>query len=109
MPVPCISGWKFEDGETVRLATLGAQCGVFPVFSWEKGKGGSVKDCPREAAERPSLEEFMGIQRRFTHLVYKEPKSGTYAVRAGREADMQRMRDWVQSNVERLYKLAELK
>ena len=109
VPAPCISGWKFEDGETVRLATLGAQAGVYPVFVWEKGKGGSIKDCSRDAAERPSLEEFLGMQRRFNHLVQKDPQTGTFGPRAGREADMQRMRDWVQGNVERLYKLAELK
>jgi pyruvate ferredoxin oxidoreductase beta subunit len=109
VPAPCISGWKFEDGETVELATLGAQTGVFPVFTWEKGKGGSVKDCSRVAAERPSLEKFLGMQRRFNHLVAKDPASGGYTVRAGREEDLQRMRAWVQSNVERLYHLAELK
>jgi len=109
VPAPCISGWKFEDGETIRLATLGAQSGVFPVFQWEKGKGGSVKDCDRDAAARPPVEEFLGMQRRFAHLVQKDPQTGAYGPRPGREADLQRMRDWVQSNVERLYTLAQLK
>ncbi len=109
VPAPCISGWKFEDGETVKLATIGAQAGAFPVFVWEKGKGGSVKDCAREAAERPAIEEFLGMQRRFYHMVQKDPESGRYVARKGREADLAKLRDWVQSNVERLYKLAELK
>jgi len=108
VPAPCISGWKFEDGETVHLAELGAQCGVYPAFIWERGKGGSVKDCSEATAERPPVEEFLGLQRRFHHLVQKDPQSGKYVARTGREADVQRLKDWTQSNVERLYRLATL-
>ena len=108
VPAPCISGWKYDDGETVRLATLGAQCGVFPAFVWERGKGGSVKDCARDAAERPPLEEFLGPQRRFHHLVQRDAVSGHYVARPERASDMERLRAWTQSNVERLYRLAEL-
>jgi pyruvate ferredoxin oxidoreductase beta subunit len=109
IPAPCISGWKYEDGETIRLATLGAQCGIFPAFVWEKGKGGSVKDCSLDAKERPPLESFLGMQRRFNHLVQKAPANGGYAVRPGKEPQMEKLREWTQSNVERLYRLAELK
>jgi len=108
VPAPCISGWKFDDGETVHLAELGAQCGTYPAFIWEQGKGGSVKDCALEAAERPAIEEFLGLQRRFHHLVQKDPQSGKFTARPGREADVERLRSWTQSNVERLYRLAEL-
>ncbi|HEU4725395.1 MAG TPA: hypothetical protein VFU59_08885, partial [Candidatus Eisenbacteria bacterium] len=109
VPAPCISGWKFDDGETVHLAELGAQCGAYPAFVWEKGKGGSVKDCPAEATERPAIEEFMGLQRRFHHLVQKDAETGKFRARDGREADVERLRAWTQSNVERLYGLAELR
>ena len=109
VPSPCISGWKFDDGEAVRIALLGAECGVFPAFVWERGKGGSVKDCAREAAERPPIEEFLGAQRRFHQLVRKEPESGRFQARPEREADMAELRAWVQGNVERLYRLAEWK
>lgn len=108
VPAPCISGWKFDDGETIRIATLGAQAGVFPAFVWERGKGGSVKDCAPEAAERPAVEEFLGSQRRFHHLVERDRENGAFRPRAGREADVERLRAWVQGNVERLYRLAEL-
>jgi len=108
VPAPCISGWKFDDGETVHLAELGAQCGAYPAFVWERGKGGAVKDCAREADDRPRLEEFLGLQRRFHHLVQKDPASGQFVARPGREPDVERMRSWTQSNVERLFRLAEL-
>ena len=76
---------------------------------WEKGKGGSVKDCAFDAKERPPLEDFLGMQRRFNHLVQKAPANGGYVVRQGKETHMERLREWTQSNVERLYRLAELK
>lgn len=109
IPAPCISGWKFEDGQTVEIGLLGARAGVFPVFVWERGKGGSVKDCPMDAQERPTVEEFLGSQRRFAHLVAKHPETGKPQARPGREGEMEQLKGWVQSNVERLYHLAELK
>ena len=109
VPAPCISGWKFEDGETIHLAELGAQTGAMPVFVWERGKGGSVKDCARDAAERPPIVSFLGLQRRFHHLVARDPASGVFVARPGAEADVERMREWTQGNVERLYALAELR
>ena len=109
VPAPCISGWKFEHGQTVELALLGARSGVFPAFVWERGKGGSVKDCPVEAAERPSIEQFLGEQRRFAHLVTKDKATGEAKVRPGREKDVENLKLWVQSNVERMYSLAGLK
>ena len=108
VPSPCISGWKFEDGMTVELALLGARCGVFPAFVWERGKGGSVKDCARTAAERPAIEEFLAAQRRFAHLVRRDRATGRATVLAGREEDVAKLRTWVDENVERLYRLAEL-
>jgi pyruvate/2-oxoacid:ferredoxin oxidoreductase beta subunit len=109
VPAPCISGWKFDDGETVRIALLGAQSGAFPAFSWQKGKGGTVLDCPPDQAERPPIEAFLGAQRRFHHLVQREPGTERFIARPGREEDVARLKTWVQGNVERLYRLAELK
>lgn len=109
IPAPCISGWKFEDGQTVELALLGARSGVFPAFVWERGKGGSVKDCALDAKERPDILQFLGMQRRFAHLVVKDKVTGEVKTRPEREEDMQRLRAWVQSNVERMYALGQLK
>ena len=109
IPAPCISGWKFEDGQTVELALLGARSGVFPAFVWERGKGGSVKDCALDAKERPDILQFLGMQRRFAHLVVKDKVTGEVKARPEREQDMERLRAWVQSNVERVYGLGQLK
>jgi pyruvate ferredoxin oxidoreductase beta subunit len=109
VPAPCISGWKFEDGQTIDLALAGARAGIFPTFVWERGKGGKVTDCPLNAAERPSIEEFLGMQRRFNHLVVKSKETGKFVVRPGQEESLEKLRAWTQGNVERLYRLAELK
>jgi pyruvate ferredoxin oxidoreductase beta subunit len=109
VPAPCITGWKFDDGRTIELAMLGARSGVFPAFVWERGKGGSVKDCDRDPASRPPISEFLGAQRRFQHMVEKDKETGRFKPRAGREPEMARLEEWVQGNVERLYRLAELK
>ncbi|HEV2106352.1 MAG TPA: thiamine pyrophosphate-dependent enzyme [Candidatus Eisenbacteria bacterium] len=108
VPAPCISGWKFEDGRTLELARLGAQTGVSPVFVWTRGAGGAVKDCERDAAARPPVEEFLGLQRRFAHLVERDPE-GAWRARPGHEEDLARFKAWVQENVERLYSLAALR
>ena len=109
IPAPCISGWKFEDGQTVELALLGARSGVFPAFVWERGKGGTVKDCPQDAAERPDITEFLTEQRRFAHLVGKDKVTGEPKIKPGQEANMVKLKAWVQSNVDRMYSLAALK
>lgn len=109
VPAPCISGWKFDDGQAIRIGELGAQVGVYPMFVWERGRGGSVKDCPREAADRPRLEDFLGTQRRFHHLVTRDAGRGAFVARPGQEETVARLREWTQRNVERLYALAELK
>jgi pyruvate ferredoxin oxidoreductase beta subunit len=109
VPSPCISGWKYEDGETVELALQGARSGVFPAFVWERGKGGKVVDCPREAADRPAIEPFLAAQRRFQHLVRRNPETGEIAVRPRRAEVMERLHGIVQENVERLYRLAEMR
>jgi len=83
VPAPCISGWKFDDGKVV--------------------------DCPVDQKERPPIEAFLAAQRRFQHLVRKNADTGAPEIRPGREADVERVRAWAQGNVERLYKLAEMK
>lgn len=109
VPAPCISGWKYEDGRTIELALMGAKVGVYPTFVWKRGEGGKVVDCKREAKDRPSLEEFLGAQRRYVHIVERDRKTGEVRVKPGREEKLEMLRTWVQHNVERLYHLAELK
>ena len=109
VPAPCISGWKFEDGQTVRARDAGRAQRRVPGVHWERGKGGAVKDCALAAAERPSIEQFLAEQRRFAHLVTKDRETGSPKVKPGQEENVERLKTWVQGNVERMYGLAGLK
>ena len=68
-----------------------------------------IEIAARDAAERPPIESFLGLQRRFHHLVRRDPADGSFVARPGAETELERMREWTQSNVERLYALADLK
>lgn len=106
VPSPCITGWKFAEGETAQLARLGCETGFFPCFTKEHGKVGEVKFVEPDVAKRPRIEDFMGPQRRFQHLVYKDPTTRAFTARPGFEATLDRIRDWIQSRLARLQHLA---
>lgn len=108
VPAPCITGWKFPDGKSVELAKMGASVGFSPGFIKEKGQKGSVKFVSRNPDERPPIEEFMGMQRRFDHLVMKDKTTGKIVVRPSAEKIMAQIKEAVQQYIDRLFKLAEL-
>jgi pyruvate ferredoxin oxidoreductase beta subunit len=62
--VPCPLGWGCAASETVRVARLATQTGLFPVFEAEHGE--VVRSSPiRRTAP---VEEYLRIQTRFAHL-----------------------------------------
>jgi hypothetical protein len=71
--------------------------------------GGKVVDCKRDAKDRASLGEFLAAQQRFVHLIERDRNTGEVHVKPGRKPYQEAFRSWVQTNVERLYQLAELK
>ncbi|MDO8526618.1 MAG: thiamine pyrophosphate-dependent enzyme [Deltaproteobacteria bacterium] len=103
IPSPCITGWKYEDGETIRLAQLACETGFFPCYIKEKGdNGGTLKFVETDPVKRPPIEEFMGPQRRFQHLVFKNRETGRYEVRPGKEPVLEKIREWIQNQLENL-------
>ena len=102
IPAPCITGWKFGEGETVNLARLSCETGFFPCFVKEKGQKGQIKFADLDPAKRPPIENFMGPQRRFHHLVKKDSKTGAFCTRPGKEATMQKIRSWIQDHLNNL-------
>jgi pyruvate ferredoxin oxidoreductase beta subunit len=62
--VPCPLGWGSEPHDTVRVARLAVETGLFPLFEAEHG----------QVTERTSIrqlkpvEEYLRLQRRFAHL-----------------------------------------
>lgn len=105
VPSPCITGWKFEEGLTAELGRLASQTGLFPCFRKRAGQPGELKNVP-EKAKRPPVEKFLVGQQRFEHLV--RLVDGKVQIAPGREADVARLQQYADQNVERLQRLAQL-
>jgi pyruvate ferredoxin oxidoreductase beta subunit len=62
--VPCPLGWGSAPHDTVKLARLATESGLFPVFEAERGEVTG-----RHTLRRPvRVEEYLRLQRRFAHL-----------------------------------------
>ena len=62
--VTCPLGWGSASGESVRIARLAVESGLFPVF---EGARGDVVDVTR-IRRRVPVEEYLKRQRRYAHL-----------------------------------------
>jgi pyruvate ferredoxin oxidoreductase beta subunit len=62
--VPCPLGWGSASNDTIRLARLARETGLFPVFEAEHGEVTRVTKIRR----RLPVEEYLRPQRRFAHL-----------------------------------------
>jgi len=62
--VPCPLGWGSEACDTIRIARLAEQTGLFPVFEAEHGEVVSVSPIRRQAP----VEDYLRLQARYAHL-----------------------------------------
>jgi pyruvate ferredoxin oxidoreductase beta subunit len=62
--VPCPLGWGAASHDTIKLARLARETGIFPVFEAERGEVTHVTRIRRRVA----VEEYLRPQRRFAHL-----------------------------------------
>ena len=69
--VPCPLGWGSESEETIRLARLAQESGLFPVFEAQAGEVVAVSKIRR----RVPVEEYLRPQRRFAHLFGDPPRT----------------------------------
>lgn len=65
--VPCPLGWGALSADTIRLARLAHETGIFPVFEAEHGEVTSSLPIRRHTP----VEEYLRPQRRFAHLFDK--------------------------------------
>jgi pyruvate ferredoxin oxidoreductase beta subunit len=80
--VPCPLGWGSASHDTIRIARLASECGLFPLFEAEHGAvTGSIP-----IRRQVPVEEYLRPQKRFAHLF----KDGGDGERIGR---LQRMAD----------------
>jgi pyruvate ferredoxin oxidoreductase beta subunit len=66
--VPCPLGWGSASRDTIRLARLVKETGLFPVFEAEYGEVVSVSKIRRAVP----VEEYLRLQRRYAHLFGKD-------------------------------------
>ncbi|GAG30669.1 unnamed protein product, partial [marine sediment metagenome] len=66
--VPCPLGWGAASKDTIRLARLVKETGIFPVFEAEQGEITGVSKIRR----RIPVIEYLKLQRRYAHLFKPE-------------------------------------
>ena len=62
--VPCPLGWGSLSNDTIRLARLAVECGLFPVFEAEHG----VVTGSRKIRRPVPVDDYLKPQKRFAHL-----------------------------------------
>jgi len=73
--VPCPLGWGSASNDTIRLARLAQETGLFPVFEAEYGEITSSSPIRRQLP----VEEYLRPQKRFAHLFGKALATDTIA------------------------------
>jgi pyruvate ferredoxin oxidoreductase beta subunit len=73
--VPCPLGWGHASEDTIRVARLAKETGLFPVFEAEHGEVVSVSKIRRQQP----VEVYLKLQRRFAHLFGNTPRSDVVA------------------------------
>ena len=70
---PCITGWTFDAGNTIEIARLAVETGLWPLFEYINGKLADVKKVRRP---KP-VEEYLKAQGRYRHL-FKRPDGADF-------------------------------
>jgi len=67
--VPCPLGWGSAPADTIRLARLAVECGLFPLIEAEHGE---ITGCTKIRRKVP-VEAYLKLQKRFAHLFGARP------------------------------------
>ena len=73
--VPCPLGWGAASEDTIKLARLAKETGIFPVFEAERG---DITSSLKIRRQQP-VEEYLKLQKRYAHLFGKKPAVETIA------------------------------
>lgn len=73
--VPCPLGWGSAPADTIRLARLAVECGLFPLIEAEHGE---ITGCMKIRRKVP-VEAYLKLQKRFAHLFGARPDSARIA------------------------------
>ncbi len=67
--VPCPLGWGTASHDTIRMARLAKETGIFPVFEAEHGEVTAVLNIRKKLP----VEDYLKPQKRYAHLFGKQP------------------------------------
>ncbi len=85
--VPCPLGWGSASKDTIRIARLAKESGIFPVF---EARDGEVTDVSKIRRQVP-IEDYLRPQRRFAHLFKPELRTDVIArIQAGANRNIRR-------------------
>ncbi len=85
--VPCPLGWGSASKDTIKIARLAKETGLFPVFEAEHGEVVSVSKIRR----RVPVEEYLRPQKRFAHLFADPPRTEIVErIQAGADRNIRR-------------------
>ncbi len=73
--VPCPLGWGSDPSDTIRVARLAQETGLFPVYEAEHGRITSVSPI----RHRTPVEAYLSIQGRYAHLFGEHPRTDIIA------------------------------
>jgi pyruvate ferredoxin oxidoreductase beta subunit len=73
--VPCPLGWAADPADTVRLARLATESGLFPVFEGRHGEVTSVS----AIRHRVPVEDYLSLQGRYRHLFTPDRRTDVIA------------------------------
>jgi pyruvate ferredoxin oxidoreductase beta subunit len=84
--VPCPLGWGSQPADTIKVARLATQSGMFPLFEAEYGE--ITASTPIRS--RVPVEDYLRLQRRFDHVFLPENAHQLEALRALAERNIRR-------------------
>jgi pyruvate ferredoxin oxidoreductase beta subunit len=94
--VPCPLGWGHPSADTIRIARLAKETGLFPVLEAEHGTVKAVSKIKRKLP----VEDYLRPQQRFAHL-FRDPPRADIIERIQQLADRNIRRYRLLDNVER--------
>jgi len=68
----CVPGWRVDSAQTIKVAKLGVDTGVTPLYEIVKGKHKVTR--PTDVEKLTPIEEYLKLQGRFKHLLKPENK-----------------------------------
>lgn len=74
--VTCVPGWYTESKDTIKVARLAQQTGIYPVLEYVSGQ---LVGAAKTPTPRPKVTEYLSLQGRYKHLFKPEEKTAEIA------------------------------